>query len=176
MPWSVIENVPPIMHEIHRLQPDRMIELGVGVGKYGTLCRETLDGMYGRVAKDKWQRKIYGVEGFRDYINPCWAAYDSVAIGDFSKVNVSGYDLVLMVDSFEHLDAETGREFLLGLLEQNKHVLISVPNGVCTQDQAVHGNELEKHRATYYPNSFDEFGGKVLHLGYCMIVSIPGRG
>jgi hypothetical protein len=176
MPWSVIENVPPIMNEIHRLQPERMIELGVGFGKYGTLCRETLDGMYGRCRKAQWKRKIYGIEGWTDYFNPCWSAYDEVNHGDFSQMEIAGYDLVLMVDSFEHLEPERGQPFLEKLLANNRHVIISVPNGECHQPEAVHGNAYEIHRATYFPNSFDRYGAKVLHLGYCMVVSIPGRG
>lgn len=173
MPWSVIETVAPIVNEVYRLQPERMIELGVGFGKYGVLCRETLDGMYGRVAKHKWQRKIYGVEGFAEYENPCWGAYDGVTVGDFTAMDVSGHDLVLMVDSFEHLDPETGSAFLSGLLRRNKHVIISVPNGPCPQDNA-HGNEYERHRATYYPHSFQQYKAKVLHTGFCVAASIPG--
>ncbi len=175
MPWSVIENVPPIINEVHRLQPESMIELGIGFGKYGVLCRETLDGIYGRCRPDQWTRKIAGVEAFEAYRNPCWGAYSRIEIEDFATAPPHRWDLVLMVDSLEHLEQGHAEQFLDGLVANNRRVIISVPNGPCVQPAAVHGNAFEIHRATFYPNSFDKYGAKILHLGYCIVASIPGR-
>lgn len=176
MPWSVIENVPAVVNEVNRLQPGRMVELGIGFGKYGTLCREALDGMYGRCRADQWLARIDGIEAWAEYRNPAWGTYSSVKIADFSLMDVSGYDLVLMVDSLEHLPQGQSEAFLHRLVERNKRVLISVPNGACPQPEAVHGNEFEIHRATFLPGSFDRWKAKILHLGYCIVASIPGNG
>ena len=46
MPYSMIENVPPIANEIQRLNPRRMIDLGVGLGLYGVIARQLLDGIH----------------------------------------------------------------------------------------------------------------------------------
>jgi len=174
MPWSIIENVPSIINEVQRLQPARMIELGVGFGKYGTLCRETLDGMYGRCQRHEWQREIYGIEIHEQYRNPCWAVYNAVEIGDFSSIDIAGYDLVLMVDSLEHLEPESGHALLARLVEKNNHVIISVPNGPCLQGE-VYGNSHERHLTTFHGPEFDSFGGTIIHRAFCIVVTIQGK-
>lgn len=182
MPTSDYANIEPIMSEIHRLQPERMIELGIGCGKYGALCRETLDGIYGRVTPDKWARTIHGVDVFRAYgfgptgsKNPCWDCYDEVEIGDFSTMDIAGWDLVLMVDSLEHLSPQIGEKFLAHLVESNRHVIISVPNGHMPQDEPVYGNPYERHLTTYYGREFNRYDPLTLHLGLCRVVSIKGK-
>lgn len=175
MPTSDFANIEPIMSEVHRLQPERMIELGVGFGKYGVLCRETLDGIYGRCREDQWTRKIYGVEIFEAYRNPAWECYDGVQIADFSTEEISGFDLVLMVDSLEHLEPERGSEFLAHLVENNRRVIISVPNGPMPQDEPVFGNPHERHLTTYYGREFYRYDPCTLHLGLCRVESIKGN-
>jgi hypothetical protein len=176
MPWSVIENVPPIANEIQRLNPKRMIDLGVGLGLYGVIARQLLDGIHGRFAPESWTAEIIGVEAFEAYRNPCWASYTDVVIRDFASAEISGFgfDLVLMGDSLEHLAPEHGEQFLEQLIARNKQVILSVPNGPCAQG-AAHGNEYEVHRTTFYPNSFDRYGANVLHTGFCIVASIPGK-
>src|SRR3990172_13362355 len=142
MPISDINAIPAIVNEIYRLQPERMIELGIGFGKYGVLCREVLDAMYGRCRPDQWFRKIDGVEAHGAYENPCWKVYNWVDVGNFLGKEIAGYDLVLMVDSLEHLTKNDG-EILLGrLILSNKHVIVSVPIGPMPQGETF-GNEYE---------------------------------
>ncbi len=178
MPISDYRHIPQVLDEVYALQPERTLELGVGFGKWGVLLREVLDAMYGRCRPDQWTRQIWGVEGWEDYRNPCWEAYTGVDVGDFRNENtwaLRGWDLVLMMDSLEHLFPEEGREFLAQLVENNKRVIISVPNGFMPQDEAVYGNELEKHRTTFHGPEFDAYDHKVLHLGLCRVVSIKGK-
>lgn len=175
MPTSDFTNIEPILSEIHRLQPERMIELGIGCGKYGALCREMLDGIYGRCRPDQWQRRIDGVEVFEAYRNPIWGAYDNVAIADFTTEPPSGWDLVLMVDSLEHLEPEPGAAFLAHLVEANRNVIISVPNGPMPQSEPVFGNPYERHLTTYYGREFNRYDPRTLHLGLCRVVSIKGK-
>jgi hypothetical protein len=178
MPISDYRHIPQVLDEVYALQPERTIELGIGFGKWGVLLREVLDAMYGRCAPYTWRRQIWGVEGWRDYLNPCWQAYSGVDVGNFMNENtwpLAGWDLVMMMDSLEHLFPEEGRDFLAKLVEQNKRVIISVPNGFMPQDEAVYGNELEKHRTTFHGPEFDRYDHKVLHLGLCRVVSIKGQ-
>jgi len=174
MPWSVIENVPPIANEIQWLNPKRMIDLGVGLGLYGVIARQLLDGIYGRFSPAEWTAEIVGVEAFEAYRNPCWASYSCVNIGNFTEEMFVNWDLVLMGDSLEHLEPEHGERFLEQLITHNKHVILSVPNGPCAQG-AAHGNEYEIHRATFHPDSFNRYGAKVLYAGFCIVVSISGK-
>ena len=151
------------------------MELGVGFGKFGVLCREMLDGIYGRCRPDQWLRSIYGVEIFEPYRNPAWDCYTAISICNFETQEISGYDLVLMVDSLEHLESAVGEAFLAHLVERNRHVIISVPNGPMPQNEAVFGNEHERHLTTYYGREFNRYDPALLHLGLCRVVSIKGK-
>jgi hypothetical protein len=179
MPTSCYTHIPQVLDEVYRLQPERTLELGIGFGKWGVLLREVLDGIYGRCREDQWQRAIWGIEVHGAYRNPTWGAYTGWAIQNFTNEHIGGWrdwDLVIMMDSLEHLTPEVGRPFLAGLVERNKHVIISVPNGPMPQDEAVYGNEHEKHLWTF--NGLEEFpfeGTKLLYQGLCTVVSIPGK-
>lgn len=176
MPISDYRHIPQVLDEVYLLQPETVLELGIGFGKWGVLLREVLDAMYGRCRPSQWQRKIFGVEVWLPYKNPAWEAYNVVGGVDF-VYDHHDYDLVMMMDSLEHLTPEVGRPFLDGLVANNKHVIISVPNGYMPQDEAVYGNEYEKHRWTF--NGLEEFarfdGVKLLYQGLCTVVSIPGK-
>lgn len=175
MPISMMENVAPIANEVYRLQPKRVMDLGVGGGKYGVILREVLDFMHGRCRADQWETIIEGVEAHRPYINPAWHVYNKVEIYDFTVENPpEGYDLVLMIDSLEHLGDAEGSRYLWDLVEGNKAVIVSVPLGNCPQDNAF-GNEYERHRTTFTGPEFDKYEHTVLHRGYCLVVSIKGR-
>lgn len=176
MPTSDWDNMAPICKEIHRLQPWLVMDCGVGAGKYGVLCREVLDGIWGRLQPKDWTHKICGVEAHGPYRNPAWGAYDWVKVCDFTEESITDFDLVLMIDSLEHLEPEQGRAFLAGLVARNKHVIVSVPNGPMPCDEPVYGNAYERHLATYYGHEFNAYMHTVLHRGLCLVVSIDGNG
>lgn len=178
MPVSEITTIPPILAEVVTLNPPAILELGIGFGKYGVLCREVLDAVHGRCSPRSWKHKIFGVEGFADYENPCWSVYNEVAIADFTKHyhKIKNWPLVLMVDSLEHVEKVEARAILHHLVTNNRHIIVSVPVGERPQD-AVFGNEYERHRSTWNgPSEFMNYRYKVLHNGVCCAVSITGEG
>lgn len=177
MPTSEINTVPAIITEVCRLQPKSVLDLGCGNCKYPVLIREYLDGAYNRIKYDDWTVKIDAVEGFRSYVNDLhYSVCNNVYIEDFSAGLYGGYDLVLMIDSFEHLDREVGQNLMDGLLKRNKHVIVSVPYGFAYRQQgAEFGNEFERHRTRWEPNYFKSLGGTEIFRGVCVAYSIPGR-
>lgn len=174
MPISSWGNIPAVMNEIYRLQPKTVIDLGVGFGKWGTLAREVLDAMHGRCRPDQWKVPIVGVEAWEAYQNPAWEVYDAVGIYDFAKDPPRGFDLVLMIDSLEHLEPEAGRAFLAELLEHNKHVIVSVPIEYMPQG-AAYGNKFETHRTHHSGAEFDQYQPTVLHRDSVLTVSMKGK-
>jgi hypothetical protein len=166
MPTSDPCSITPIITEIFRLSPKSVLDLGIGCGKYGVLCREYLDGWFQRFKRHQWQVRIVGVEGFPEYRNPAWDLYDTILIEDFSKkyVSYTGYDLVLMLDSLEHVDKETGLKLLASLRENNKAVIVCVPEGDNPQGPAC-GNDFECHRATWTGAELATLGGRVFYTG-----------
>jgi hypothetical protein len=177
MPVSDQTNITPIMLEVARCRPKSILDLGIGFGKYGVLCREMLDIEPYNLSQESWQTNIIGVEGFEKYRNPCWQLYSSVMVHDFTQnyESYKGFDLVLMIDSLEHVEKGVGSKILDTLLMNNKRVIVSCPTGKCYVEQgAVHGNEFERHRAHWTPDDFDIRAGKVLHNGVCIVSSLKG--
>jgi hypothetical protein len=176
MPISNWDQIPAIMNEVYRLQPKTVLDLGIGFGKYGPLLREVLDGMHGRCARGLWQGKIYGVEAHGSYRNAAWGCYDNVAESDFTtfRYDASDWDLVLMIDSLEHLSPKVGAEFLEYLVEHNKHVIISVPVVPMPQG-AMYGNEHETHRTHHDGTEFERFNPVTLYKGMTQVFSIKGK-
>ncbi len=175
MPVSQVHQLSAIANEIQWLAPKRVLDLGVGFGKYGVLCREILDAWYGRCRADQWEAWIVGYEFFGGYRNPCWSVYSQLIVADFTAGIHENYDLVLMIDSLEHLTPEVGRQFLGRLLEHNKRVIVSVPNGRMDQG-GVYGNPREAHLWTFNGlEEFDKYKPKLLHQSVCTVVSLEGR-
>lgn len=173
MPVSDIGSIGPILYCVQRLQPKGILDLGCGFGKYGVLCREILEAVHGRCRPDQWENTICGVDGFKDYANPCWGVYNNVAIEDFSRhyEKIVGWPLILLVDSLEHVNKELGITILDWVVKNNQNVIVSVPLGFCPQS-AVFGNSFETHRATWVMADFDRYRHEVLHVGVCGVVLI----
>lgn len=174
MPVSAWQGVSAIMDEIDRLAPKSVLDLGVGFGKYGVLCRELLDARHGRCRPEQWQTRIVGYEAHRAYVNPCWHVYTCVIENDFTKYAARGFDLVLMIDSLEHLEPNVGKRYLWELVHQNKQVIVSVPNGLMEQGE-VYGNAFEAHKWTFNgTEEFEQYEFKLIHQSVCTVVSIKG--
>ena len=174
MPVSDYHGVSAIMGEILRLSPKSVLELGIGFGKWGVLCRELLDAAYGRCRREQWQALIFGVEVWPGYSNPAWEMYNDVAIEDLQSRDNGGWDLVMLIDSLEHLNPDEGRPFLRKLVGLNSAVIVSVPNGRMDQGE-VFGNPYEAHKWTFEGlEEFAPYNFAELHRGVCTVVSIQG--
>ena len=139
-----------VLDVILELQPRRVLDIGCGSGKYGVLAREYLPNAH-----------IDGIEGFAKYITPVHqAVYDNVfeanALELVPKLDGS-YDLVMMIDMFEHLTPADGERLLSELSKRARHILVSVPVWHPEQD-AMHGNVLQEHHAQYDVPSLRRLG------------------
>jgi 2-polyprenyl-3-methyl-5-hydroxy-6-metoxy-1,4-benzoquinol methylase len=84
-----------------------------------------------------------------------------------------GYDLVLLIDTLEHLPQDQGHSLLHSLLSRNQYVLVSTPNSPYPQG-AVHGNELETHRSEWRAADFAAYRATLIFEGLCHIYLIQG--
>ncbi len=178
MPVSDLHGLSDIAIEIQRIAPRSVLDLGVGFGLYGALCRQIMDGQYGRCSPDRWETRIYGVEVHAAYRNPTWNAYDHVCVGEFAwslEPIVNGcYDLALMIDSLEHIEPQRGRNLLAELVEAQDRVIVSVPNGRMDQGETF-GNPHEAHLWTFHgTEEFEPYNFKLIHQSVCTVVSIEG--
>jgi SAM-dependent methyltransferase len=163
MPSSHNYQLNEIVDLIRMTDPQRMLDIGTGFGKYGFLAREYLELWNGREKYGEWERQIDGIEAFEPYLTPVHHfIYSRVFKGDALKVleTMTGkYDLVLLVDVLEHFTREDGMKVLDHCMRISRNTLVSVPIAMTVQD-AVFGNSYETHRYQWNKKDFSVFTAK----------------
>jgi len=139
-----------IVNTVLAADPKRVIDLGMGTGKYGFLIREQSDLANGRIDRDAWQIKIDGVEGYAAYIGSHQqAVYDTITVAEvadfLSRSDSDSYDFALALDIIEHFSPADAVGVVKDALRVSEYVLISTPKGFYAQQHG--GNELETHRS-----------------------------
>jgi hypothetical protein len=160
VPFSHSSQLSAILGFIEHLQPASILDVGVGMGQYGFLARNSLENVHlfhieGDHAhlrpKNEWRVRIDGIEAFSGYLTPVHEyAYNKITIGDalqaLPAIENRAYDLVLGIDILEHFTEDDGRTFLAELKRIARHAaLISTPKDFHEQD--VEANPYENHRS-----------------------------
>ena len=163
MPTSYLHQLTDIVELIVFTNPQSVLDVGVGFGKYGVLCREYLDLRDGREEYYNWRRRVDGIEIFEAYLTPLHAfIYDHIYLGDALKILPgleTTYDLLLLVDVIEHFDYETGLNLLNACQKAARNVLVSTPHQFISQ-KAAFGNVFETHRSHWRKKHFSRFAPK----------------
>lgn len=171
MPFSQSSQLSTIVGFAERLAPSSVLDVGTGMGQYGFLLRNSLEGVHlfdvqGRVGRqrprDEWRVVIDGIEGFEGYLTPVHAyAYSKMTIGDalsvLADVPSGSYDLVLAIDILEHFDEAAGRRFAAECIRAARRAaLVSTPKEF--HEQVVEANPFEDHRSVWSRGQLEEMG------------------
>lgn len=165
MPSSRPNAIPVVVHILKQLEPQSILDIGVGFGKWGHLFREYTDILHSenepaRYAKENWRVTIDGVEGYPQYLTPMHRfLYDHIYEGDVRHklAELKSYDMIFLGDIIEHLTMEDGKQLIHGLLEKtNKAVVLSTPKYETSQGDLC-DNELEVHHSLWAASDFLEF-------------------
>lgn len=153
MPTSLSENIHNVINIVMSLRPNKILELGCGLGKYGVLLREYYDvNIKHNIPKHKWTTTIDTIEIFPDYICPIhYYVYNKIIIGNFLTQikNVDDdYDVALCVDVIEHLEFNRALEFIKEVKTHCKNIVMVVPDFNLVQGAAYH-NEHETHLSVW---------------------------
>ncbi len=149
MPTSRSDKISTILGMIEKLTPNSILDIGVGFGKWGVLCREYLDvnraAAEGRAYSD-WKLRLVGIEAYEGYRNPAWGVYDEMLIGDVRELveSLGHVDLVLGIDVLEHMPDYDVAKLMLQIRMRSRWRLWCVPARVRPQG-AVFGNQYERH-------------------------------
>ncbi len=178
MPTSHYLQISDIISFIVLTEPESILDIGVGFGKYGFLAREYLELWNGKGEYHLRHRKIHGIEVFKDYITPVHDyIYDRIHMGDAARLLPTleeRYDLILLIDILEHFDFEEGARVLKESQKRGKNILISVPNYMAPQQDSfgnpyeTHRFQWKKHHFSHYPKKFvrNNIGGSlIVYLG-----------
>lgn len=152
MPTSTAEGKSWLIPRIIAELPGTVLDLGAGEGTYARLLADHREGS-----------TFIGVEGHKPYVAEFGleALYDKVIVGDVRTRRFPAADVVILGDIIEHLDSsEAQKVWDKARRAARKTVLASIPLGVHPQD-AVNGNELERHRSSWRDDTVHELGGVV---------------
>jgi cyclopropane fatty-acyl-phospholipid synthase-like methyltransferase len=163
MPSSHYFQLNEIVDLIILTKPMKVLDIGVGFGKYGFLAREYLELWKDGGEYQKWDSQIDGIEAFESYITPVHKfIYNTIFIGNALDILPSlqdKYDLILMIDVFEHFTFEEGTRLLEECRKKGKNILISVPLSMFAQE-AVYGNLFETHKYAWKRKDFNHISDK----------------
>lgn len=156
MPTSNHNQIPRIIDILLAVRPKRILDVGIGFGKYGFLSREYLEvwGHEGEYRKDRIA--VDGVEYYEKYItNIQRSIYDKIYTGDIEEVmdQLERYDLTFLVDVIEHFDLPKGKVLIEKLLSKSEFLLIATPRFPHRQE-ATFGNVKESHLSRWAVRNF----------------------
>lgn len=155
------QNIPFCVDIIVEVSPQRVLDIGVGFGRWGMIVREFCDVWRGRPFFREWSAHIEGVEIYPKYIASYHKSfYDKIHICDAAEFigNLKQrFDLVIFGDVLEHFPRNIGEETLKKCLRQADYMLINVPLGDVWPQDELHGNIHERHESVWNPEDFEAF-------------------
>jgi hypothetical protein len=155
------QNISYCIDLIRRMNPESVLDVGAGFGRWGMICREFLDVWNGRVEKKSWVTRVEGIEAFplnideyhQYFYNKVW----NVDARDFFKEINEKYDLVIFGDVLEHFYKDEANMLLKRALNFSDYVMINIPLGDNWEQHDLYGNEYEEHKSVWYEDDFDAY-------------------
>lgn len=158
MPIGNYALVSHVIHDLVTVRPQRVLDLGIGFGFYGSAVRQWLD-----FGVQPWRTHLVGVEGWAGYSNPLWDLYDVLvvdSIQNYLQRHHDQFDWILMTDVLEHFEMREGRQVIETLktrVAPGGHLVIGTPAFFFEQG-AVYGNAYETHRSIWRATDLAELG------------------
>ncbi len=161
LPSSTNRHLANATEAIRTSGAESVLDVGIGCGKWGLLCREYLDVFQGRTKPEEWKARIDGVEAYlpyRTYYPWLDKIYNAILWEPIEKavhlIDSDSTDLVIAGDVIEHL-TKTDAINVLGALSwiARKRMILSIPIGTDWLNNVVpNENKLEKHQSVWEPN------------------------
>jgi SAM-dependent methyltransferase len=172
MPSSDFNMIPKVLSVVLAIEPDSILDVGVGNGRYGHLFRECFDWNWGRIEKNAWELMLCGVEIDPTYLTPVHEyVYDKIFVCDWFNFEVQRqFDLIFLGDVLEHWPDGKWRQALEKAKELSKYTIVVSPNwkGSLAQ-QSWHGHHQEKHWSILSPK---KVGGRCLFASSKMFMCV----
>ncbi len=130
---STWHHIPFCVDALLDIAPMRVLDIGIGFGRWGMLVREFCDEWKGRSHRENWRVWLEGIEAHapnvEDYHHQF---YNWIHVGDAADVLErlpAPWDLIVLGDVLEHFEKTAGRRVLESALARAAYVLVNVPLG-----------------------------------------------
>ena len=144
-----------------QIRPDRVLDVGVGFGRWGMIVREFCDVWSGHALRSTWKVWIEGVEAFPPNIDIYHNFfYDKIHMGDFRKVVCelqARWNLIIFGDVLEHFEKQEAVSLLKWALDCSDYVLVNVPLGSDWPQDRTDDNKYERHLSVWNAAEFCPF-------------------
>lgn len=136
MAHSNIGSVENVTRLLMKINPDSILDVGVGFGQYGFMARMWLDARrdetWAGVNSECWKRQLHGVEPWCPFARaPHIAAlYDNVfeaEAKEFFSGAVRHYDLIILSHVLEHMVLADGLFVLACAMRWGRNVIVGLP-------------------------------------------------
>jgi len=141
-----------------KIEPKRVVDIGVGFGRWGMTLREFAEVWFNRVLPHQWEIDIEGVEAFEGSIVDYHREfYNRIHIGDALDVLPGlegGWSLAILGDVLEHFYKSDGERLLADLVERADYVMVNLPLGEDWPQEDMYDNPYEEHKAVWEIEDF----------------------
>jgi len=155
------QNISYNLTLVKKINPHKILDVGIGFGRWGILFREILEIWDEENYSGKWNRQIDGVEIFEGYLLEYHKLFYThiykMDIREFLRFSNEKYDLINCGDIIEHINKEESRKLIDDLLARTKYLLINLPLGKYWEQEAKHNNPNEKHLSIWELSDFNEY-------------------
>lgn len=146
-----------------KVSPARVLDVGVGFGRWGMIVREFCDVWAGRVQPPEWQVHIEGIEGFAENIRDYHLVfYNQIHREDARQALPeqfrSRWDVVIFGDVLEHFHKDEGLYFLRAARAAADYVLVNIPLGSDWPQGEMYQNPFERHLSEWLAADFEAEG------------------
>lgn len=160
------QNISYVIDLIKTINPYKILDFGMGFGRWGILAREFLEVWGDENYSGTWNRQVDGVEVFSDYIKPYHHYfYSNVYIEEgYDWINKCSfkYDLAIFGDVIEHFEKSKGIELINKALTISEFVLINIPIGIYWDQTEKNKNKYEEHKSIWYGTDFKTYQYKTI--------------
>jgi SAM-dependent methyltransferase len=175
MPTSHPNQLNEIVQIAELVSPMRVLDVGIGNGKFGFLLREYL-GLNRGYSKEEFV--VDGVEGFPEYITDVHREiYNKIHTLDLSEsLNLisDSYDLCLLIDVVEHFEREKGFQVMDHLVAIGDCVLVATPWDV--GDLSIRNeNPMEDHKYQWTKRDFAKYPNVKFVYNRNSLIAVIGR-
>jgi SAM-dependent methyltransferase len=141
-----------------KIEPESVLDVGAGFGRWGVLAREFCDVWRGRFFPDQWTVRVDAVEAFEK--NVCeWHRhfYNQIYVADAAELLTPercDYDLIILGDVLEHFERGIAEDLLQRCVDRARYVMVNIPLGASYEQGDMYGNVYERHRSVWHVIDF----------------------
>lgn len=155
------QQIPFCVEAMLDICPLRVLDVGIGFGRWGVLVREFCEEWKGRIHRENWRVHLEGIEAYPKNVEEYHHLfYNWVHIGDAAEIigqMTERWDLIIFGDVLEHWVKERAAGVLDQALNLSDYVLVNIPVGPGWERGGMYENPWEEHKSFW---QLDEWIGQ----------------